>query len=634
MKKITYIILISIFALYSTHAQKTKIETADKAYNSLGYINANKIYRSLAESGYGSAKIYERIGNSDFFNANYEQASYWYKKLIQVNNNPKPNIALRYAQSLRVIGNDKEAQKWYDYFKTSTSFFDKTEILPVEMPDKWFKISNLTVNTEEIEFAPYIAQGKLYFSSSRITSKYRYNPVDPWTGLGYLNIFEQEINEGKLVKKARKIAGDVNSNYHESSICISKDGKTLYFTKNAPKKAEGGTHIKHLKIYRATLKKGEWVNIEELSINGEEFSTAHPALNFTEDKLYFSSDRPGSFGQTDIYVASIEADGSFTNIKNLGSKINTPGRESFPFVSKQNELYFSSDGYMGYGGYDVFYVKIKDSGTYSRLVHLGSPLNSKWDDFSLFSESTTTGLFSSNRPQGKGRDDVYNFTSNTEIYEFLKSKVVGKVFDEETLNPLSNAKIEVFKDDQNVATFFTDDSGQYEFDTELDEHYMVKVEKSGYNTEDNHVVCKKDINQLDFALAQNIFEIRDGIDLAKILHIQNIHFDYAKSEILVGAEVELQKAVSTLKLHPELRLEVKSYTDSRGSKEFNLKLSNARAKATVNYIVDHGISASRVKGKGFGESNLLNDCGDGKKCSEQEHQKNRRSEFLLFELKK
>ncbi len=635
MKINTFIILLLIAGQYTIYAQKNKMDMADKAYNNLGYLNANEIYKSVAESGYGSAKIYERIGNSYFFNAEYLKASYWFDKLVRVDKNPKPIVALRYAQSLKVMGNDTEAEKWYNYFKDQSSFFDKAEFAPMEMTEGLFEVHNLKINTEDIEFGSFFINDKMYFSSSRVTSKFTYNPTDPWTGLGYLNVFEVDMIGNQSLNRGYKIMGDVNSKIHESSVCITKDGKTLYFTRNSPKKekVDEGVGKQYLKIYRATLEKGKWVNIEDLSINGEHFSTAHPALNSAEDKLYFSSDRPGSYGQTDIYVANIGQDGSLSNIKNLGPKINTPGRESFPYVSEHNELYFSSDGYIGYGGYDIYYVKVRDNENYSRLVHLGLPLNSKWDDFSLFSTSKTTGLFSSNRPQGKGRDDIYNFTSSIEIKNLLKSKVVGKIFDEETRETLSNTLIEVYKNEQNFTTLYTNNLGEYEFDAELDEHYRVKVVKSGYNTEDAYIVCANEINQLDFALTQNVFEIHEGIDLAKILQIQNIYFDYAKAEILKQSEVELQKAVSTLKLHPELRLEVRSYTDSRGSDTFNLKLSKARAKATVDYIVNHGISASRVQGSGFGESNLLNDCGNGKNCSEEEHQKNRRSEFLLFEIK-
>ncbi len=618
-----------MLCMHALHAQKTKIKNADEAYNNLSYINANEIYKSVAEAGYGTIKIYERIGNSYFFNADYKNAHFWYNKITQATKVLKPIVALRYSQSLKAIGNDLEAQKWYNYFKNSSPYFKERNISPIELPNNSFEIKNLKINTEDIEFSPFFFKSKLYFTSSKKTSNLNYNPTDPWTGLGYLNIFETEITKGDYSNKNYKIEGDVNSYLqHESSICITKDGKTLYFTRNSSKSKK---NKQYLKIYRATLKNGKWKNIEDLEINGDHFSTAHPALNSTEDKLYFSSDRPGSFGQTDIYVAKIENNGNLSDIQNLGPKINSPGRESFPFISHKNELIFSSDGYIGKGGYDIYYSKIKDSSKYSRLIHLPYPINSNTDDFSFFSKDSTSGFFSSNRPQGKGRDDVYFYSTDIQIQYFLKNKVVGRVYDNETKKPLDNALIKVFQNNHELFTLSTNERGEYEFESEFDENYRIMVSKTGYNVEDNHILSNKEINQLNFPLSQNIFEIKDGIDLADILNIQTIHFEYGKSELSEMSEVELQKVVSALKIHPSLRLEVKSFADSRGSDDFNLKLSQKRAKVTVDYIIMNGVKDSRVKGKGYGEKNLLNDCGNGKKCTENEHEKNRRSEFLIFE---
>ncbi len=636
MKKFPYIIIFSIISLCTISAQEGKIKIADKSYDNLGYLNANEIYKDVAEAGYGNAKIYERIGNSYFFNAKYEQASRWYTKLVNTDTNKelKPIIALRYSQSLQAIGDNLEAQKWYNYFKNRSPFFKDIKIIPIEMPSDSFKINNLKINSDEIEFGPFLFKNKLFYTSSKITSKFSYNPVDPWTGLGYLNIFEAKMNGNVSSSKGYKIRGDINSNFHESSSCLTKDGKTIYFTRNSSNLEEGSKRRQHLKIYRATLKNGKWRNIEDLEINGDNFSTAHPTLNETEDKLYFSSDRPGSFGETDIYVARIENNGSLTKVQNLGSKINTPGRESFPFVSKYNELFFSSDGYMGNGGYDIYYAKIKDSTKYSRIVHLPYPLNSERDDFSLFSVDSMSGFFSSNRPQGKGRDDIYSYSTNIQIHSFLKNKVVGRVFDSETRKNINNALIKVYQNNKELLTLKSNRKGEFEFESEFDEDYRIIASATGYNIEDSYIIANKEVNQLDFVLSKNIFEIKEGLDLTEVLNIQNIHFEYGKSKISKTSEVELQKVVSALKLNPTLRIEIKSYADSRGTDEFNLKLSKMRAKATVNYIIRNGISISRVKGSGFGEKFLLNDCGDGKNCDENEHQKNRRSEFLIYKINK
>jgi len=318
--------------------------------------------------------------------------------------------------------------------------------------------------------------------------------------------------------------------------------------------------------------------------------------------------------------------------KNLGPKVNTEGRESFPFVTERDELYFSSDGHYGLGGYDVFYINL--SGPMAGApVNVGKPVNSEKDDFAFaIDKEGKKGYISSNRPGGKGNDDMYSIVQVKDIVETLKSRIYGKVLDVDTREPLGNVSITIFngKGDK-IYVLKTDANGDYMADpTNIMLTYRVLSEKGEYDTDDAQIISGNGENEVNFALKRNTYTLTEGVDLAKILNIPMIYFDFDGSDIRPDADVELQKALSVLQRYPALKIDIRSHTDSRGDDAYNRSLSERRARSTMEWLVRNGIDRSRLMAKGYGESQLENPCPNGIPCSEEAHQQNRRSEFIVI----
>ena len=644
--KYILLIFISFFILNSTSsvAQERKLKKANKEYKQLAYIDATKVYLEVAESGYKSKELFENLGDAYYFNANYTEAEKWYEELFSLTEDVKPAYFLRYSQSLKAIGKDEVSKQWFDKYAikanlTGEEFENANDYLQIinQNSDR-YTIKNLDTNTEGIDFgAGYKDKDtydfkKIVFATTDGVTKVSSRRRNTWDGLSFLNLYEATVNEDGTLSDPVKIKGDVNTKFHESSAVFTSDGKTMYFTRtnSSPKNKRNKNEIQYLKIYRAHWVNGEWGDIEDLSINGDNYSTAHPALNPSEDKLYFVSDVPQTIGQTDIFMATINKDGSLGKPVNLGKKINTKGRESFPFITKDNELYFSSDGHYGLGGYDVFYVKLKGNGYKGSLINVGKPINSSYDDFAFVIDNHK-GFVSSNRIEGKGYDDIYSFIENKDIKELTKSNIHGFVTDKNTKEPIPNATITILdQNNKEVARLQTDVKGFYQTQIERSETHLVKVYKDKYAGDDMFFDKNQEDIAYNFELSKNVVEVTQGQDISKLLNVI-IFFDYSKYNIRDDAKVELEKIIAALKLNPSIKLDIRSHTDSRANDNYNMVLSQKRNKATIQYIVNRGIEASRLTGKGYGETQLVNKCSNGVPCDEKMHQANRRSEFIIIE---
>ncbi|MCX2678696.1 OmpA family protein [Galbibacter sp. EGI 63066] len=632
-----WLIMMCMLLVCTVIAQEQKLNRAEKEYSRLGFIKASDIYEKVANKGYKSAELFKKLGNTYYFNAKYEEAGKWYEQLFELEEDVNFIYYLRYSQCLKVTGNDKKARKYYDLFmkkggvmnKDFTSSANYLDI--IEKHSNRYTITNLPVNTDGIDFGSTVYDGYLIFASTRDTGTV-IKRKSAWDGHTFLDIYKTPVDSVEK-KNIKKIKGEVNTRFHESSVAITKDDKTMYFTRNntTPQNLTGKLQTQHLKIYRATNIDGKWVNVEDLSINGDRFSTAHPVLSPTEDKLYFVSDRPESLGATDIFMAEIHSDGTLGRAENLGEKVNTRGKESFPFVTERGELYFSSDGHFGLGGYDVFYVILKNDMPTGSLINVGTPVNSEFDDFA-FSIDTGThkGFISSNRTGGKGYDDIYAFLEQKDIRELLKARIYGKVIDKNTREPLAATTIIFFTDEGKAIEIHTDNEGRYDQETDRYQIYRLRAEKENFSTDE--AISQKDVpeQEINFELQRDRFPITEGLDLAEYLGIKDIYFDFDKWNIRPDAEVDLQKVLVVLQQFPDMKISIHSHTDSRGNDAYNMQLSDKRAKATMQYLIDKGIAPERLSAKGYGETQLLNDCGNGVKCSKEEHQLNRRSEFIII----
>jgi outer membrane protein OmpA-like peptidoglycan-associated protein len=379
---------------------------------------------------------------------------------------------------------------------------------------------------------------------------------------------------------------------------------------------------------------GVWTNIEEFPFNSDSYSTAHPTFSPDGKTMYFVSDMPGSLGQSDIFRVAAYDDGKFGTPENLGSNINTEARETFPYITSENVLYLSSDGHPGLGGLDVFATKIGLYDNEGAVVNVGEPVNSKMDDFTfVFKEDTRNGYFASNRDGGQGADDIYSFVETIPLKLVCDQGISGTVRDKITNEVLVGATVKVIdENNEELFTTITDSQGEYKLSIDCNRGNFVRALMQGYVPSEEYL-GKSDgkPNIIDFYLERDQVTAGFGDDLAKLLQLSTIYFDFDKYNIRKDSEIEVQKVIAAMEKYPSLKIKVNSHTDSRGRDAYNLWLSQKRAESTVNYMISKGISEDRLKGEGFGETRLVNHCENGVRCSAVEHEKNRRSEFIILE---
>jgi len=643
IKNLIYTVFLSSVA-FNGMAQKSVLNKAEKQYNQYAYIDAISIYEKVAESGYKEEKMFQRLGNAYYFNAELTKAVKWYDALFSLNNQQEPEYYYRYAQALKSIGDYAKSDKMLETFnekvKTDTRgvLFEnnKNYLEQIKSNSGRFDISDAGINSKQSDYGSTVFNNKLVFASARDTGSI-IRKTFKWTNKAFTNLYAAELKSDGSLEEPIRFEKKINSKLNESTPVFTKDGKTMYFTRNnflRGKKGKDNKRITLLKLYKADLVNDKWTNVVALPFNSDQFSIAHPALSLDESKLYFASDMPGSLGQSDLYSVAINADGTFGKPENLGPAINTEGRETFPFISGDNELYFASDGRPGLGGLDIFVAKIKEDASFDAVQNIGEPVNTKFDDFAFIIDSNTRkGFFSSNKECGKGNDDIYKFTETRRLD--CQKKLSGTVLDAQTNQALADAKVILLDEKfQQIAEVISATDGTYNFDVQCNKTYHIRVAKKDYETNENAITIQpsNDKSELNVKLEKQIKEIGVGTDLAKTLEIPIIYFDLDQAVIRKEAAFQLEKIVAVMKQYPDMKIDVRSHTDSRQTEKYNMILSDKRAKATIEWLVKKGISSKRISGKGYGESQLINKCSDNVACTEEEHQLNRRSEFVIVSM--
>ncbi|MBQ4914630.1 OmpA family protein [Maribacter sp. MMG018] len=628
------------------NAQEKKLEKAETKFSNFAYAPAIQSYEDLVAEGYGEEQIFKNLGNANYYNAKYIEASKWYGKLFELDNaDIDPEYMYRYAQTLKSLEEYGASDSWMNRFKEAKAndrravqFGENLDYLDrIEANSGRYEIENIGLNSKVSDFAPSFYGRDLVFSTARDSGSISKN-IHKWNNGSFLNLYKASRDgEGNFLEVSR-LSRKLNKKTHESSTAFTKDGKTMYFTRNNSnngKFSRDEQGVSRLKIYRATREDGEWKHIEELPFNDDSYSVAHPALDKDESKLYFASDMPGTVGESDIFVVDIHADGSFGTPRNLGSKINTEARETFPFVTDSGVLYFSSDGHPGLGGLDVFATDLKE-GEFGKVVNVGRPLNGEEDDFSyIIDEDTKKGFFASNREGGHGDDDIYGFTETRPLDLKCYILIAGTVIDEATGELLANASVKVYDDQNNVvSTSETDADGAFGMQGDCREaNYRVVASKSDYDDGEKAFVTigSKDATGIEVVLGRTVKSAPVGTDLVKYLEIEPIYFDFDKYFIREDAKVSIEKVLAYLREFPNVKVEVRSHTDSRANDAYNIRLSRNRAKATAAYLTAHGIAEDRISFEGYGETQLTNKCSNGVPCTKEQHQMNRRSEFIVVE---
>lgn len=647
MKNYTLLLITIIGAFsFSSYAQQSKINNADKKYDGYAYVDAIKTYEKVAAKGYKSEDMFKKLGNAYYFNSDFQNAAKWYGELFAMNTKVEPEYYFRYAQSLKSTGDISKANKFLDEFnaiskndsrgklyKEDVNYMDQ-----IKANSGRYQIEDAGINSRYSDYGSFIYNNKIYFASARDTGNFT-KRKHKWTGEYFTNIYDADLDPATgSTSKVNKFKSAINTKFHEASPVFTKDGKTVYFTRNNyidGKKGKDENKVTLIKLYKAELgKDNKWTNITELPFNSNNYSTAHPALSPDEKTLYFASDMPGSIGESDIYKVTINPNGGYGPPENLGNSINTEGKETYPYLTSENEIYFASDGHPGLGGLDVFVGDIDNSGKVSNIQNVGADVNSPKDDFAyIIDPETRRGFFSSNKEGGQGSDDIYKFLETKRLK--CVQELYGVITDAETGAVLPGAKVTLYDDQMNLKnSAAADGSGLYSFAVECGKTYYVRAEKPEYTTRELSVTIEKTSGKtnLPIALEKATCKVTVGDDLGKCFGIKMIYFDLDKSNIRTEAALDLEKILAVLNDYPNMKLDIRSHTDSRASHQYNEALSDRRAKSTIQWLVKNGIAPNRLTGRGYGETELVNKCADGVPCNEEEHQANRRSEFIITAL--
>jgi outer membrane protein OmpA-like peptidoglycan-associated protein/tetratricopeptide (TPR) repeat protein len=616
-----YIALSFAVGTFTVTAQNKDTKTADKLFGRYEYVDAAKEYLKLVENGKSDGYVYKQLADSYYNVFNTAEAAKWYAKAVETNQDAETYY--RYAQMLKANGKYEEANKQMQKFaglapndSRAKAFKENPNYIPRLLDKaKQYNVNSLEVSSDKSDFGPVLYDdNSFYFTSARNGARKTYG----WTEEPYLDIYRADYNEDGTISNASAVSS-LNSKWHDGPVTISNDGNTAYFSSESFKEKES-EKVKELKakfsqvyLFKATKTGDTWGNITALPFNSKEYSCANPSLSRDGKTLYFSSNMPNGLGGTDIWKVAVNADGSFGTPENLGSKVNTEGNESFPFIADDNKtLYFSSTGRPGLGGLDVFEIDL----TKGEAVNLGRPVNSEKDDFSFsFNSKKNVGFLASNR---NGNDDIFGAVPVCGV------DVITMVTDAKTGKALSGAKVAILDDKKNViATETTTANGEIKYRVECDKPYVVQAAKDGYESNTFAVAKSKGPTTKVDAALQPI----DVIVTPTEIVLKPIYFEFNKSNITQEGAFELDKLVQVMKNNDQLVILAKSHTDNRGSDKYNLNLSDRRAKATVQYIISKGIDAKRISGKGMGELEPKVDCGNN--CSEEQHAQNRRSEFLI-----
>ncbi|WP_420601363.1 OmpA family protein [Flagellimonas sp.] len=635
------LVLFTILIGGNCFAQKNIIKKADEEFDSYAYIDARKIYLKVVADGYESAQVFKKLGDTYYFNSEYKEAAKWYQKLIT--NYPQesePDYYYRAAQSLKSIGSYKDSDRLmslYKQAKANSSITKNNGNSSIVMDSLLnfnsekhvvHKVSN---NMTGSDFGPSFFGNKLVFASSSMVTNG--DKIHNWTGQPYLDLYEAEIDEQGQLSNPMPLKGEINTPYHESSAAFTKDGNTIYFTRNNyinGKKKRGKDKLVSLKIYKATKDTyGAWNNVVELPFNSDTYSTAHPALSKDENRLYFSSNMPGTIGMSDIWYVDILENGYGKPI-NLGTKVNTEARETFPYISKSNNLYFSSDGHLGLGGLDIFMTSLDKNGGIGMIINLKQPINTNQDDFGfIIHESKKMGYLSSNRDgtEGSLSDDIYLVRESCNIV------INGLITDRETGDVLSGAQVLLLDEENKIVSQATIDSdGTYSFEgiATCDNSYTIRGTYDQKEYQPNEKITTTPYGNVSLTVDLSLVPPDCPVDdLGCRVGLEPIYFDFDKSNIRPDAALELAKIEMAMKEYPQMKIHIETHTDSRGNDAYNEALSDRRAKSTMEWLVNQGIDRGRLSAKGYGETQLLNKCSNGEECSEDEHQLNRRSMFII-----
>lgn len=619
MKKL-FFTLSFVIASGLISAQNKNTKTADKLFERFEYVDAANEYLKIVDENDDDIYVESQLAECYYSVFNTSEAANWYAKIADKKNDAETYY--KYAQMLKAQGKYAEADKQMNKFaalapkdqRAITFKSNPNYLQDLKNQSKLFDIAPATISSDKSDFGAVMSNtNEVYFSSARNGSRKNasYNE-EP-----YLDVYKAIYNEDGTLSEPTLVS-EINTKWHDGPVAISADGNTMYFGSESfnesefVKDKEKRLKFGKIYLYKATKSDDKWSNIKPLPFNNEAYSVRNPALSSDGKTLYFSSDMPGGMGGEDIYKVSVDGD-TYGTPENLGSNVNTEGDESFPFITEKGVLYFASNAREGFGGYDIFKIDLaKDT----EPINIGQPVNTEKDDFSFaFNTAKKVAFFSSNRA---GVDNIYMATPICGVNALVvaKNAKTGAVIEGVMVTAL---------DDKNeiVGANTTNEQGNARFGLACEKDFNFNATHPGY---ENAVASLAKSDGEEEQVVEILMDPIKPIITETEVILNPIFFEFNRSNITKQGAAELDRLVDVMNEHPEMIIFAKSHTDNRGNDKYNLRLSERRAKATVQYIISKGIAKERISGQGFGETEPKVDCT---KCTEEEHATNRRSEFMI-----
>ena len=635
--RVAHILFLTCFTLQTAFAQKAELKEGDRLFERLAYKPAIEQYKQALNKDKNNIHAIWRLAHSYRMTNDMDSAEFFFSKLVDKDADYDSMAYFYYGRALHANAKYDQAKDAYQKYLIKKPG-DPRAILGIEATEmaeelksaapKYY-VKTSPFNSAASDMAPtYFKDESLVFVSDRRADDHS-GKTFKWTGRPFYNVYVAEKKDSLSFSKPTQLTGSVNTKYHDGPVTFSPDYNTMYFTRTYYDEGFFGGSVKTdendvvlLKIMSATFDsaKNKWSEPKDLPFVFKDYSVAHPTLSADGNTMYFSSNMPGGYGGLDLYKVTKNGN-SWSEPQNLGTTVNTLGDELFPFIAVDSTLYFSSNTHPGLGGLDVFAAKMNTSGNFDNVRNVGIPINSAKDDFGyIVAKNNLTGYFSSNREAGTGSDDIY-------MYNFLKITLKGTVVEKDSEDTLQDAQVILINKRTNATdTIRTGADGSFTFDLDAETEYVIKGDKERYAQEE------KTFNTYGTTESRVIREVlalkKLGLDVTVDLY--NIYFDFDRSFIRRDASTDLDTLYKILNENPNISVEIGAHTDSRGSDIYNEKLSQRRAQAVVDYLIEKGIDRNRLEPKGYGEYKLTNECSNGVNCTPIQHQRNRRAHFKVI----
>ncbi len=589
--------------------QSKLLRKADRFYKNNHFSEAIPLYKKALEQK-NTASIKLKLASAYQKLNRLEQAVKIYAEVVQ-SGKARPRTYYDYGVALMGVGQYDVAKGMFERYVESMPKDEKglqmlkacTHVKNIEPLYPEVMLELFARNSTSDDYGPIFFQDGISFSSDRPRGIRLFKEKSGMTGREYLNLYYSQKNEDGGYSNAKPFSNKINAlNKNAGPASFSADGTTIVFTRNGHEMSKKNTF--NMQLYEAKWVKGKWKNVKKVDFCSKEFNYMHPAFSVEGDELYFVSDKRGSMGGTDIFVAKKQADGKWGTPKNLGSAVNTPQNEGFPFVDSYGQLYFCSKGHFGFGGFDIFTTH-KEANSWVKPRNLGQPINSSQDDIGFaISGNGKTGAFSSAR--GGLDDDIY-------LFEIKRSTKTA------------------YREEKPSTTLTASQDP------------MIGIEEESYNT--NEMASAKRSKKRSLALfsdqsnrptitAFNDLAVKmriDGMGIGKEFKM-DVYFENNDHIITHEMEAELNKLVEVLEENETLQVEIGTHTPSLGEAEDNRVLSQLRAEAVLKYVQDKGIALERLSAKGYGERHIVNHCTNGIVCPPSEHALNQRLMFKITGL--